>query len=197
MVRWVIGSIRHGENQLCYFSFQPVLHDLCNKGCGMYYPVCGMVHIKEPLLLIGKSNLCGNSRFPLSLYEWSLPYVWCHITVNKTFPSFLLPRSYTSLLLRLWYVNLFTCCVRVECDVNSCCLQDVDQGVPAQHGWCPVRSAVRRRQLALLLPGLRGEQRDRLLPPHQAVLHLLHWDTRTGTLAAMLSSSGIDNYNMD
>ena len=22
---------------LTYFSFQPVLHDCCNKGCGMYY----------------------------------------------------------------------------------------------------------------------------------------------------------------
>ena len=33
------------------FSFQPVLHDWCNKGCGMCYPVCGMVHIKEPLQL--------------------------------------------------------------------------------------------------------------------------------------------------
>ena len=39
---------------LSYFSFQPVLHDWCNKGCGMCYPVCGMVHIKEPLLLIDK-----------------------------------------------------------------------------------------------------------------------------------------------
>ena len=43
-----------------------------NKGCGMYYPVCGMVHIKEPLLLINKSSLCGGSRFPFSLSEWSL-----------------------------------------------------------------------------------------------------------------------------
>ena len=34
---------------LSYFSFQPVLHNWCNKGCGMCYPVCGMVHIKEPL----------------------------------------------------------------------------------------------------------------------------------------------------
>ena len=34
-----------------YFSFQPVLHDMCNKGCGMCYLVCGMVHIIEPLLL--------------------------------------------------------------------------------------------------------------------------------------------------
>ena len=24
-----------------YFSFQPVLHDCCNTGCGVYYPVCG------------------------------------------------------------------------------------------------------------------------------------------------------------
>ena len=33
---------------LSYFSFRPVLHDWCNKGRGMCYPVCGMVHIKEP-----------------------------------------------------------------------------------------------------------------------------------------------------
>ena len=32
---------------------------------------CGMVHIKEPLLLVGKSSLCGGSGFPLSLSEWS------------------------------------------------------------------------------------------------------------------------------
>ena len=55
-----------------YFSFQPVLHDWCNKGRGMCYPVCGMAHIKEPLLLIDKSSLCGDSGFPFSLSEWSL-----------------------------------------------------------------------------------------------------------------------------
>ena len=27
-----------------------------NKGCGMYSPVCGMVHMKDPLLLIGKRS---------------------------------------------------------------------------------------------------------------------------------------------
>ena len=37
---------------LSYFSFQPVLHDWCNKDRSMWYPVCGMMHIKEPLLLI-------------------------------------------------------------------------------------------------------------------------------------------------
>ena len=50
---------------LSYFMFQPVLHDWCNKGCDMCYPVCWMVHIKEPLLLIGKSSPCGGSGFPL------------------------------------------------------------------------------------------------------------------------------------
>ena len=72
MVRWVVGSIVHGVDPLSYFSFQPVLHDWCNKGRGMCYPVCGMVHIKEPLLLIDKSSLCGGSGFPFSLSEWSL-----------------------------------------------------------------------------------------------------------------------------
>ena len=31
---------------------------------GMYCPACGKVHIKDPLLLIGKSSLCGDSRIP-------------------------------------------------------------------------------------------------------------------------------------
>ena len=72
MVRWVVGSILHGVDPLSYFSFQPVLHDWCNKGRSMCYHVCGMVHIKEPLLLIDKSSLCGGSGFPFSLSEWSL-----------------------------------------------------------------------------------------------------------------------------
>ena len=72
MVRWVVRSILHGVDPLSYFSFQPVLHDWCNKGHGICYPVCGMVHIKEPVLLIDKSSLCGGSRFPFSLSEWSL-----------------------------------------------------------------------------------------------------------------------------
>ena len=71
MVRWVVGSILHEVDPLSYFSFQPVLHDWCNKGRGMCYHVCGMVHIKEPLLLIDKSSLCGGSGFPFSLSEWS------------------------------------------------------------------------------------------------------------------------------
>ena len=71
MVRWVVESMLHGVDPLSYFSFQPVLHDWCNKGRGMCYPVCGMVHMKEPLLLIEKSSPCGGSGFPLSLSEWS------------------------------------------------------------------------------------------------------------------------------
>ena len=64
----------------------------------MCFPVFGMMHLKEPLLLIGKSSLCGGSRFCLSLSEWSLticliPYnrKWNVLSalLNKTFPSFL------------------------------------------------------------------------------------------------------------
>ena len=51
---------------LSYFSF----HDWCNKGRGMCYPACGMMHIKERLLLIGKSSLCsGGSGLYLSLSD--------------------------------------------------------------------------------------------------------------------------------
>ena len=63
----------------------------------MYYPVCRMVNIINPLLLIGRSSprSCG-SGFPLSLSEWSFticstPYN-CKLNVlnaslNKTFAS--------------------------------------------------------------------------------------------------------------
>ena len=67
---------------LIYFSFQPVLHDWCHKGRGMCYPVCGMMHIKEPLVLIGKSSLYGGSRFPLSLSEWSFTII-CLTPYNR------------------------------------------------------------------------------------------------------------------
>ena len=66
---------------LSYFSFQPVLHDWFNKSHGIYYPVCGMMPIKEPLLLIGKSSLCGGSGFPLSLSEWS--FTICVMPYNR------------------------------------------------------------------------------------------------------------------
>ena len=50
---WCDGSLDRSfmVDPLSYFSFQPVPHDWCNKDRGMCYPVCGMMHIKEPLLL--------------------------------------------------------------------------------------------------------------------------------------------------
>ena len=44
-----------------------VLVPVCNKGHGMCYPVCGVVHIKEPLLLIRKNSPCGGTGFPLTI----------------------------------------------------------------------------------------------------------------------------------
>ena len=78
------GSMgRQIDPSLSYYPFQPVLHDWCNKGRGMCYPVCGMVHIKEPLLLIGKSSPCGGSGFPLSLSEWS--FTICLTPYNRKY----------------------------------------------------------------------------------------------------------------
>ena len=45
-----------------------MLHNWYNKGSGMCCPVCGMVHVKDPLLLIEKS-----SGFPFSSLSGPLP----------------------------------------------------------------------------------------------------------------------------
>ena len=68
MVRWVVGSILHGGPIELFLVPASAAR---NKGRGMCYPVCGMVHIKEPLLLIEKSSPCGGRGFPISLSEWS------------------------------------------------------------------------------------------------------------------------------
>ena len=68
-VRWVIGSIPYcGPIEI--FSFEPVLHDWCNKGRGMCYPVCGIVHIKEPLLLIKKEARKEDMKCYMALDIW-------------------------------------------------------------------------------------------------------------------------------
>ena len=54
MVQWVIDIIAP-------FSFQPVIHNWCNRG--MYCPFCVVVHIKDILLLIRMSSICGSSKF--------------------------------------------------------------------------------------------------------------------------------------
>ena len=70
-------------DQLNYFLFQAVHHDWCNKGRGLCYPDCGMVHIKEPVLLIGKSSTVGAAGFLSRYLSGPLPYVRRHITVTK------------------------------------------------------------------------------------------------------------------
>ena len=67
-------SILHGVDPLSYFLFQPVHHDWCNKGCGMCYPVCGMVHIKEPLLSKRVAHVVA-AGFLSRYLNGPLPYV--------------------------------------------------------------------------------------------------------------------------
>ena len=64
--RSVVGSILlSGPScSLGYYPFPPVVHNWFIKGRGMYCSVYGKVHIKDPLLLIEKSSLCGGSGFP-------------------------------------------------------------------------------------------------------------------------------------
>ena len=66
---------------LSYFSFQPVHHNWTNKGPGMCNPAYGMVHIKDPLLLIKKvAQLVASVGFLSHDPNGPLPYVQCHIT---------------------------------------------------------------------------------------------------------------------
>ena len=55
----------------------------------MCYPGFGIVHIKEPLLLTKRVAYVVAAGFLSHYLNGPLPYVHCHITVNKTFPSFL------------------------------------------------------------------------------------------------------------
>ena len=65
--------------------FKPVLHNWLNKDHGKCYLVCGMVHIKYPLLLIEKSSPCsvGSRVFSLSLSDWSLTI--CSVLYNRAY----------------------------------------------------------------------------------------------------------------
>ena len=71
----------------------------------MCYPVCVRMHIKEPWLLIRKSSLCGGSRLPLSLSEWSF-------TISTVYPS---SCKLTICALRIFIKdNFFAHCIDVE-----------------------------------------------------------------------------------
>ena len=67
---WMNGCLMTPQHPVYigYCVFQPVLHNWCTKGYGMNYPGCGLVHIKDLLLLIGKSSpWSGSSGFHHSL----------------------------------------------------------------------------------------------------------------------------------
>ena len=69
MVRWVVGSIlRGGPTELFLVPASECSTTGVTKVVVCVIPVCGMMHIKEPLLLIGKNSPCGGSGFSLSLY---------------------------------------------------------------------------------------------------------------------------------
>ena len=65
----MVTAFAHGamgrriDPSLSYFSFQPGI--IKAVVCVILY--VGVMHIKEPLLLIGKRSPCGGSGFPLSI----------------------------------------------------------------------------------------------------------------------------------
>ena len=70
-----------------WWTYLEISSSWYNKGRVMCYPVCGMVHINDTLLLIKNSSLCNSgSGFPLSLSEcvgyFLASYVRRHIAVK-------------------------------------------------------------------------------------------------------------------
>ena len=70
-VRVILYASSHRQNitypSLCYTSRGALAgtRNWYNRGHGMCYPICGIMHIKEPLMLFRKISQCGGSRFPL------------------------------------------------------------------------------------------------------------------------------------
>ena len=76
-------------------------------------PLCGKVHIKDPLLLIGKSSLCADSGLPLKKYvtmsirltsnsQWYENHYDLEVLLNQTnFPFFSELNSHCPMLLIL------------------------------------------------------------------------------------------------
>ena len=71
-----------------------LLHDWCDKYCGIYYPVCGMVYIKYSLLL-AKSCLKVAAIFFFVVRAFTHGAMGCRIDPTWGEPTelFLIPSS--------------------------------------------------------------------------------------------------------
>ena len=82
-VRWVVGSIPLGA-QIKLFVVLASAPQLVKKGDGMYYAAYVIMHIKEPLLLMGNSVPCtGGSGFPFVICMVLNHMSHDYITLNK------------------------------------------------------------------------------------------------------------------
>ena len=66
------------EDPFSYFLFQSVVHNWCNKGCGMYYPVWDDAYKRVAHVVTAVGLLSCYMIGPL-------PYAPHHITINKMF----------------------------------------------------------------------------------------------------------------
>ena len=70
----------------------------------MCYPVCGMVHIKDPLLLFKMSNPCSDgSRFHLLLSEWFFTIYLPSFDTNTAFDKSIIKLINIKILLNSFF----------------------------------------------------------------------------------------------
>ena len=101
----------------CPQSFQPVLHDWCNKGHGMCYPVCGMVHAccySKRVAVKWQQQLLV---LPLSVVRNTVPFL--HTNIQLVYGSSL-PQSFQPVL-HDWCNKGHGMCYPVCGMVHACC----------------------------------------------------------------------------
>ena len=127
MVRCVVGSITHGV-PLSQCSTTGI-----TKAVVFVILSEGVMHIKEPLLLIENNTHVAAGGFLSRYLSWPLPHVWRHITVklnmssvslNKTFPSF---QRYFQVWLRNTSYLLLTWCGATK--THAVCTRSLPQSI--------------------------------------------------------------------
>ena len=119
----------------------------------MCWPVCGKVHIKDPLLLIGRSGLCGDSGFLLRKYVTMaicLKFIsqwyknWCALAVsgNKTNFPFIYMYGASYFIMRIISIVIPPSCNRPQRSMSFCLFPHTAPPTVACHTTQPTAQAI-------------------------------------------------------
>ena len=95
---WIYLECMSGFDLIHTYSFQPVLHNWCNKSRGMYYPVCAMILFAvtevrawdtESPAIVGKARYAfaqlANHTYIHTTYIYSYNHTYIHTYIHTTY----------------------------------------------------------------------------------------------------------------